>query len=174
MMGEVMIDRVQTPSFESIFSFCFLLCQELSLTYTYISFLMVILTMMLRHSPLEIHYAHHHQVSFCCNFTRIHPHLRSQCRPPTVRQGIFLTSKHRFVTNQFRTNAKVAKEDDEDADKGKGKENYGFPRKKLAVFVSGGGSNLLMIHKATMEGKIYGDISLVVSDKPGTYCFSFD
>jgi hypothetical protein len=130
--------------------------------------------MMLRHSPLEIHYAHYHQVSFCCNFTRIHPHLHSICRTPTIGQEIFLRSKHRSASNNFRTNVKLTKEEDEDANKGKWRENYGFPRKKLAVFVSGGGSNLLMIHKAIMEGKIYGDISVVVSDKPGTYCFSFN
>ena len=52
-----------------------------------------------------------------------------------------------------------------------GKESHGFLRKKLAVFVSGGGSNFQTIHKASMENKIYGDISVVVSDKPGGVSF---
>ena len=42
-----------------------------------------------------------------------------------------------------------------------------FPRARLAVFVSGGGSNMRAIHQACREGRVYGDIALVVSDKPG-------
>ncbi|XP_010936789.1 phosphoribosylglycinamide formyltransferase, chloroplastic [Elaeis guineensis] len=39
-------------------------------------------------------------------------------------------------------------------------------RKKLAVFVSGGGSNFRAIHEATVEGSIYGDVTVLVTDKP--------
>ena len=60
---------------------------------------------------------------------------------------------------------------DKVAHKDEGKESHGFLRKKLAVFVSGGGSNFRTIHKASMENKIYGDISVVVSDKPGGMSF---
>ncbi|WOL17930.1 phosphoribosylglycinamide formyltransferase, chloroplastic [Canna indica] len=40
-------------------------------------------------------------------------------------------------------------------------------RKKLAVFVSGGGSNFRSIHEATKGGLVHGDISILVTDKPG-------
>ncbi|KAG1342743.1 phosphoribosylglycinamide formyltransferase, chloroplastic [Cocos nucifera] len=40
-------------------------------------------------------------------------------------------------------------------------------RKKLAVFVSGGGSNFRAIHEATVEGSIYGDVTVLVTDKRG-------
>lgn len=38
---------------------------------------------------------------------------------------------------------------------------------KIAVFVSGGGSNLRALYDATKDGRIRGDITVVVSDKPG-------
>lgn len=43
----------------------------------------------------------------------------------------------------------------------------GFRRKKLAAFVSGGGSNFRSIHEATCRGRIHGDVAVVVTDKPG-------
>lgn len=39
--------------------------------------------------------------------------------------------------------------------------------KRLAVFVSGGGSNFRAIHEACMEGRIRGNVVAVVSNKPG-------
>ncbi|KAH7424659.1 hypothetical protein KP509_11G018400 [Ceratopteris richardii] len=42
----------------------------------------------------------------------------------------------------------------------------GFQRKKLAVFVSGGGSNFRALHEACLQNRIFGDCVLVVSDKP--------
>lgn len=45
---------------------------------------------------------------------------------------------------------------------------YGFRRKKLAAFVSGGGSNFRSIHEATCRGRIHGDVAVVVTDKPGS------
>ncbi|XP_002986515.2 phosphoribosylglycinamide formyltransferase, chloroplastic [Selaginella moellendorffii] len=39
-------------------------------------------------------------------------------------------------------------------------------RKRLAVFVSGSGSNFRSIHKATIDGTVLGDVVIVVSDKP--------
>ncbi|XP_065879570.1 phosphoribosylglycinamide formyltransferase, chloroplastic-like [Euphorbia lathyris] len=50
------------------------------------------------------------------------------------------------------------------------KEDHNKPevkRKKLAVFVSGGGSNFKSIHEACLQGSIYGDIVAVVTDKHG-------
>jgi len=38
---------------------------------------------------------------------------------------------------------------------------------KLAVFVSGGGSNFRTIHAGILEGRINGEVVAVVSDKPG-------
>nr|XP_018675888.1 PREDICTED: phosphoribosylglycinamide formyltransferase, chloroplastic-like isoform X2 [Musa acuminata subsp. malaccensis] len=40
-------------------------------------------------------------------------------------------------------------------------------RKRLAVFVSGGGSNFKAIHEATKQGLVHGDITVLVTDKPG-------
>ncbi|CAL9181851.1 unnamed protein product [Musa hybrid cultivar] len=40
-------------------------------------------------------------------------------------------------------------------------------RKRLAVFVSGGGSNFKAIHEAAKEGLVHGDIMVLVTDKPG-------
>ncbi|XP_065862501.1 phosphoribosylglycinamide formyltransferase, chloroplastic-like [Euphorbia lathyris] len=40
-------------------------------------------------------------------------------------------------------------------------------RKKLAVFVSGGGSNFKSIHHACLQGSIHGDIVSVVTNKHG-------
>lgn len=44
-------------------------------------------------------------------------------------------------------------------------------RKRLAVFVSGGGSNFKAIHEATKRGLVHGDITVLVTDKPGMFCF---
>ncbi|KAL0442999.1 UNVERIFIED_CONTAM: Phosphoribosylglycinamide formyltransferase, chloroplastic [Sesamum latifolium] len=38
-------------------------------------------------------------------------------------------------------------------------------RKNLAVFVSGGGSNFRSIHEATLNGSVYGDIVVLVTNK---------
>ncbi|KAB1212762.1 Phosphoribosylglycinamide formyltransferase, chloroplastic [Morella rubra] len=40
-------------------------------------------------------------------------------------------------------------------------------RKKLAVFVSGGGSNFRSIHEASLRGSIHGHISVLVTNKRG-------
>lgn len=45
--------------------------------------------------------------------------------------------------------------------------------KKLAVFVSGGGSNFRSIHEATVQGFINGEVAILVTDKPGVFLFSF-
>lgn len=42
-------------------------------------------------------------------------------------------------------------------------------RKKLAVFVSGGGSNFRSIHNASVNGLIHGDVVVLVTDKPGKF-----
>ncbi|KAF3451557.1 hypothetical protein FNV43_RR07652 [Rhamnella rubrinervis] len=43
----------------------------------------------------------------------------------------------------------------------------GVRRKKLAVFVSGGGSNFRSIHEASLRGSIHGDIVVLVTNKLG-------
>ncbi|KAM5573713.1 hypothetical protein ABKV19_013315 [Rosa sericea] len=43
----------------------------------------------------------------------------------------------------------------------------GIRRKKLAVFVSGGGSNFRSIHEACIRGSIHGDIVVLVTNKQG-------
>ncbi|KAG2572169.1 hypothetical protein PVAP13_7KG152400 [Panicum virgatum] len=40
-------------------------------------------------------------------------------------------------------------------------------RKRLAVFVSGGGSNFRAIHEAALAGEVRGDVVALVTDKPG-------
>jgi len=40
-------------------------------------------------------------------------------------------------------------------------------RKKLAVFVSGGGSNFRSIHEASKRGSLHGDVTVLVTDKSG-------
>jgi phosphoribosylglycinamide formyltransferase len=49
-----------------------------------------------------------------------------------------------------------------------GSEN-GVRRKKLAVFVSGGGSNFRSIHEASLGGSIHGDIVVLVTNKHGLF-----
>jgi hypothetical protein len=49
----------------------------------------------------------------------------------------------------------------------------GFTRPKMAVFVSGGGSNFRAIHAGCVSNQIYGDIAIVVSDKPGEFLILF-
>jgi len=48
-----------------------------------------------------------------------------------------------------------------------GSDGEGRRRRRLAVFVSGGGSNLRALHAATVDGSLDADIVMVVSDKPG-------
>jgi phosphoribosylglycinamide formyltransferase len=40
-------------------------------------------------------------------------------------------------------------------------------RKKLAVFVSGGGSNFKSIHEASKRGSLHGDVIVLVTNKNG-------
>lgn len=47
----------------------------------------------------------------------------------------------------------------------------GVRRKKLAVFVSGGGSNFRSIHEASLRGSIHGDIVVLVTNKLGIVLF---
>lgn len=46
-------------------------------------------------------------------------------------------------------------------------------RKKLAVFVSGGGSNFRAIHEAAENGVVNGKIAVLVADKYGVHKFPF-
>jgi phosphoribosylglycinamide formyltransferase len=51
----------------------------------------------------------------------------------------------------------------------KGREvgGVGVERRRLAVFVSGGGSNFRAIHDAALGGEVNGDVVALVTDKPG-------
>ncbi|CAL0322846.1 unnamed protein product [Lupinus luteus] len=44
-------------------------------------------------------------------------------------------------------------------------DGFEIRRKKLAVFVSGGGSNFRSIHEASLKGSIHGDIIVLVTNK---------
>lgn len=43
----------------------------------------------------------------------------------------------------------------------------GIEKKKLAVFVSGGGSNFRSIHEACVGGSVHGDVVVLVTNKHG-------
>ncbi|KDP39217.1 hypothetical protein JCGZ_00974 [Jatropha curcas] len=45
--------------------------------------------------------------------------------------------------------------------------NSGIKRKKLAVFVSGGGSNFKSVHEACIQGSVHGDVVAVVTNRKG-------
>ncbi|CAM6093065.1 unnamed protein product [Calypogeia fissa] len=45
-------------------------------------------------------------------------------------------------------------------------DSSGFIRSKLAVFLSGRGSNFRALHSAALNNSIYGDMTVVISDKP--------
>lgn len=49
----------------------------------------------------------------------------------------------------------------------------GSQKKRIAVFVSGGGSNYKAIQAAIDAGKVNGEVVAVISDKPGKDSFSF-
>lgn len=44
-------------------------------------------------------------------------------------------------------------------------------KKKLAVFVSGGGSNFRSIYEATLEGTVHGEVAVLVTNKKGRVFF---
>ncbi|CAL5016961.1 unnamed protein product [Urochloa decumbens] len=54
-----------------------------------------------------------------------------------------------------------------DAQQGAGDSAGPGRRKRLAVFVSGGGSNYRAIHEAALGGTVHGDVVALVTDKPG-------
>lgn len=43
----------------------------------------------------------------------------------------------------------------------------GITKKNLAVFLSGGGSNFRSIHAACLAGSVFGDVVVLVTNKPG-------
>ena len=47
-----------------------------------------------------------------------------------------------------------------------------MPLKRIAVFVSGGGSNFQAILDQISAGRISGEVVLVISDKPGAYALT--
>jgi len=46
-------------------------------------------------------------------------------------------------------------------------------RKKLAVFVSGGGSNFKSIHEASKRGSLHGDVVVLVTNKSGNGPYNY-
>lgn len=71
----------------------------------------------------------------------------------------FAKKKWSSFVNSLDADAKGAEESDRKDDESE--------RTKLAVFVSGGGSNFRAIHAGCLSNAIHGDIAFVVSDKPG-------
>lgn len=71
----------------------------------------------------------------------------------------FVKKKWSSFVNSLEADAEGAEESDRKDDESE--------RTKLAVFVSGGGSNFRAIHAGCLSNVIHGDIAFVVSDKPG-------
>ena len=71
----------------------------------------------------------------------------------------FVKKKWSSFVNSLEADAEGAEESDRKDDDSE--------RTKLAVFVSGGGSNFRAIHAGCLSNVIHGDIAFVVSDKPG-------
>ncbi|GAQ84210.1 Formyl transferase [Klebsormidium nitens] len=60
------------------------------------------------------------------------------------------------------------------SDRGQGSQNKeGSRKKRIAVFVSGGGSNYKAIQAAIDAGKVNGEVVAVISDKPGCKATEF-
>jgi phosphoribosylglycinamide formyltransferase len=76
----------------------------------------------------------------------------------TKRQPCAATSRRLLLPPSARANTAAI-------DSGAG--YPGVSRKRLAVFVSGGGSNFRSIHEAALGGKVNGDVAVLVTDKPG-------
>ncbi|KAI4365040.1 hypothetical protein MLD38_021060 [Melastoma candidum] len=62
---------------------------------------------------------------------------------------------------------RVRDDDDAVAVADVGSETGGLRRKKLAAFVSGGGSNFRAIHEACLAGLVHGDVAVLVTNKGG-------
>ena len=96
----------------------------------------------------------------------------SQCRQVEVPGGLRTS-----VGNRVRSNKECGARDVSDtgtftkrqvaARAANAAEKGGGEVKRIAVFVSGGGSNLKSIFEAGVNGSIFGRVVLVVSDKPG-------
>ena len=96
-----------------------------------------------------------------------------QCGPvlPRESDGRVGRSFHRkqeigFVKKKWSSFVKSLEADAEGAEASDRKDDES-ERTKLAVFVSGGGSNFRSIHAGCLSNVIHGDIAFVVSDKPG-------
>lgn len=97
-----------------------------------------------------------------CPF-RSHKKCTDRCAKRCSRNGVVRTAvRAQGGTSEGRTSA----DNDKEVYGQDSRESWGFVKAKLAVFVSGGGSNFRALHNSILEGSIYGQIAVVVSDKP--------
>ncbi|CAI0378094.1 unnamed protein product [Linum tenue] len=75
------------------------------------------------------------------------------------------TAKNRRFPKLECVNTRASQEIIKDAGDEKMKKKPGVAKKKLAVFVSGGGSNFKSIHEACHEGSVHGDVIALVTNK---------
>ncbi|CAI0415531.1 unnamed protein product [Linum tenue] len=75
------------------------------------------------------------------------------------------TRKSRFLPNLECINIRASRESIKNSAEEKKKKKPGVAKKKLAVFVSGGGSNFKSIHEACVEGSVHGEIVALVTNK---------
>ena len=88
--------------------------------------------------------------------------------PPTSRRRIeHTTSNRRRNTHALRAQSASP------PDVGSSPSTSASDRKRLAVFVSGGGSNFRAIHAAILDGSFHADVAAVVTNSPSCRSLNF-
>lgn len=106
-----------------------------------------------------------------CSFAQSHKRVSFRITPCTSLRALNRNTRAYCRNGAVQVVAAVATAEDSSS---------GLKRKKLAVFVSGGGSNFRSILEASLQGSILGDIVVLVTNKPGTlflissFFFSFN
>ncbi|KAL9455617.1 hypothetical protein AB3S75_004940 [Citrus x aurantiifolia] len=94
------------------------------------------------------------------SFAQSHSHLSASFRAHKLLVPQSLRSSRRLECVNF---AEKVKNNDDKYEKDF---DSGIKKKNLAVFVSGGGSNFRSIHAACLAGSVYGDVVVLVTNKP--------
>ncbi|XP_068668867.1 phosphoribosylglycinamide formyltransferase, chloroplastic isoform X2 [Aristolochia californica] len=103
--------------------------------------------------------------NLCSKFSSCGSFESRKCSPCKTGMVSKIYCQRRAVVKALVCRSKAENSDFVGLDSGE--LNNGSWRKKLAVFVSGGGSNFRAIHEATERGLINGDVTVLVTDKPG-------
>ncbi|KAK2653038.1 hypothetical protein Ddye_012894 [Dipteronia dyeriana] len=94
---------------------------------------------------------------------------QSSKRVPIKTQNVFasISVRSSFRRLECVNSVEKVKDDVVVADADEKNNKAGIIKKKLAVFVSGGGSNFRSIHEGCVGGSVYGDVSVLVTNKHG-------